>query len=343
MNGEINYLNVIENILRHGEVKQNRTGIDTLVVRPTFWEHDMSLGFPLLTTKKMAKKSILVELQGFIAGITSKKWYQDRGCKIWNEWCNPKCLPDTTDIKDHNDLSDRIGVFIRENGIDPDTYNYKLGRIYHECKDAKEAFKRTNQLFIDDLGPVYGYQWRRFNESYIDGCPTNEQIHPLFDLESCLSLGDQLSHLILMLKRNPNDRRMKVEAWNFKEQPRQALPACHTGFQISHSNGKLNLCFNMRSVDMFLGAPFNIASYAMLLLLICKEVDMEPGFLSATFNDCHIYENHIDQCKEQLSRAPKDLCTVDILNWNDIWSWNYTDVKFNNYTSHDKISAPVAV
>lgn len=176
-----------------------------------------------------------------------------------------------------------------------------------------------------DLGPIYGYQWRNFNGSGVD----------------------QLKNAIETLKRDPTDRRMIVSAWNPIQLPEMALPPCHFCFHLLSDGKFFDLCWSQRSVDTFLGLPFNIASYAMLLTLIAKEVRMTPRYLVGHLDDVHIYENHFEQAKEQLSRQPFELPTIEILNSDgDGWSifdWKYTDFRLNNYRHHDKIEAPVAV
>jgi thymidylate synthase len=341
--GEIEYLKIIATILRYGVTKENRTGIDTLVIRPTFWEHDMRTGVPLFTTKAMAKLTIARELKGFISGITSKKWYQDRKVKIWDGWCNPDLIKSLNACDDIHDCWEIAASLCHVHDIDHDAFCHRVNTAYPDDMPVKEKLVKSMSFFIDDLGPIYGFQWRNFGSAYASGHPITVAQRPYETKEKCLEFGDQLSHMILTLKSNPNDRRMKVEAWNFNAQPQQALPACHTGFTVTHINGVLNLSFDMRSVDMFLGAPFNMASYGMLLLLICKETGMEPGFLSARLNDCHVYKNHIEQCKTQLSNPPHKLCTVEFKKWTNIWDWEPEDLTFIGYESHDKIPAPVAI
>jgi thymidylate synthase len=283
MNGEIAYLNILRDILENGETKENRTGIDTLVLPPQTIQHDMSLGFPLLTTKKMAKKTMMVELEGFIKGITSKKWYQDRGCHIWDGWSNPSKVP--------SDLSD---------------------------EERKEF-----QLKEDDLGPVYGSQWRNYNG------------------QSC----DQLKDNIDTLKRDPNNRRLVTMSWNPLVLDQQALPACHLGFIIQHINGKLHLSWWQRSCDFFLGIPFNLASYALLLHLISKEAGLEAGTVTGSLVDCHIYKNHIHAVKGQLDRNPQQYSFPQVKTREDvsIFDWTYEDTEFVNYQSYPSIKAPVAI
>lgn len=287
VNGERCYLDILERCLS-GERKENRTGIDTFVLPPQWFCHDMSEGFPLMTTKKVAKKSMLVELEGFIKGITDKRWYQERGCKIWNQWSNKRTRPD--------DVSQE------------DWY---------------------------DLGPIYGWMWRFFGLSpFLE----SEGAH-----RSTPCIYDQLATIVDKLHTDPNDRRMVCSAWNPPHHAEMALPPCHVLFNITHINGTLNLHWHQRSCDMFLGVPFNIASYAMLLVLLCNDAGMKPGQLSSTLCDCHIYENHIDQIKEQLSREPRKLPTVEITQDEGIFNWTHKDVKWIGYNPYPQIKAEVAV
>ena len=177
----------------------------------------------------------------------------------------------------------------------------------------------------DDLGKIYGYQWNNFNDSGIN----------------------QLKNVIHTLQTNPTDRRMLVSAWNPQQLDQMALPPCHFCFQLISDGEYIDLLWSQRSADWFLGVAFDLASYAMLLTLICKQVNMKPRYLAGSFADAHIYVNHLEQVKEQLSRTPYELPTVKILNAEDpswtIWDWKYTDFELENYTCHPAIKAPVAV
>jgi thymidylate synthase len=281
-NGEVDYLNILQGILENGERKSNRTGVDTLVLPTQIIQHDMALGFPLLTTKKMAKKTMMVELEGFIKGITSKKWYQDRGCRIWDGWCRPSLVP----------------------------------------KGLSDEQRKDFQLKEDDLGPIYGAQWRNYN------------------FQEC----DQLKNIINKLKTDPDDRRMVCMSWNPLVLADQALPACHLGFIIQHINGKLHLCWWQRSCDFFLGIPFNLASYSLLLHLISKEVGMGTGTVTGCLVDSHIYENHIDAVKEQLARDCNkyQLCQVKTKDVS-IFDWTHEDTEFVGYESYPSIKGDVAI
>lgn len=177
----------------------------------------------------------------------------------------------------------------------------------------------------DDLGKIYGYQWNNFNDSGVN----------------------QLKNAIETLKTNPTDRRMLVSAWNPLQLNEMALPPCHFCFQLISDGEYVDLIWNQRSLDAFLGGGFDLASYGMLLTLICHQVKMKPRFLAASFGDAHIYVNHFEQVKEQLSREPYKLPTVKILNADDpdwtIWDWKYTDFELENYQSHPAIKAQIAI
>ena len=305
------YLQIVSNVLDNGKWKGNRTGTRTLTLPNQFFSHDMSDGFPLLTTKKMAMKVISVELEGFINGVTSKQWYKDRGCNIWNQWANPEVVEKEATKRYVN--SEWYGDW---NGIVEDPEYLKI--------------EKQVQEELDDLGPIYGYQWRNFNKRY-----------PLTH-EGTSQGEDQLADIIETLKTNPDDRRMICSAWNPEQNYLMALPPCHIGWVLTHIDGELSLHWTQRSCDLFLGVPFNIASYALLLEIICKTVGMKPGNLSGTLCDCHIYENHLSQCEEQLTRGCISLPTMEILS-DDIFQWKNEDIKLTNYWSHPPIKGKIAV
>lgn len=302
------YLDIVRNVLDKGEWKGNRTGIRTLTTFGEVFRHDMADGFPLLTTKKMAVKSILVELEGFIKGITSKTWYKDRGCKIWNEWANP------VEVEKEYDFRAKLGW---------------MG-------DKKDA-----QLDIDDLGPIYGYQWRNFDSQYgeIDFFPCDWA-----DCSNGIKGGsDQLKRIVNTLKTNPNDRRMVCSAWNPNQEYMMALPPCHFAWNVVVIGDKLNLVWHQRSIDTGRGLPYNIASYGMLMLLLCKESGIKPGILMGTLADCHIYEDQVSGLEEQLTRNPYPLCNITIPDnlksgeKYSIFDWTHQDYVIENYTSHSKL------
>nr|MBP8843780.1 thymidylate synthase [Barnesiella sp.] len=224
------YLDLLQHVLDHGILKEDRTGTGTHSVFGYQMRFDLQDGFPLLTTKKLHLKSIIHELLWFLKGDTNVKYLQENGVRIWNEWAD-------------------------ENG---------------------------------DLGHIYGYQWRSwpdYNGGHID----------------------QIKEAIHTIQNNPDSRRIIVSAWNVADLPQMNLPPCHAFFQFYVANGKLSLQLYQRSADIFLGVPFNIASYALLLMMVAQVTGLEAGDFVHTLGDAHIYNNHIEQVREQLSREPRDL------------------------------------
>lgn len=289
----LTYHRIIETILKEGELKSNRTGIDALAVAGLMFEHDMANGFPLLTTKKMALRLIATELEFFIKGITDKQWLQEQNNHIWDEWANPKKAP------------------------------------YGHDEASKQRMREER-----DLGPIYGFQWRHFNAPYHD-----------FTTDYSGQGIDQLKKIVDTLKANPNDRRMIVSAWNPTMMDQMGLPPCHYAFQVTVINGRLNLLWNQRSVDTMLGLPFNIASYALLLHLLAKESGLKEGKLVGFLADVHIYVNHLNGAKEQLSRDPKKYPLPQIIteSFTSIFDWKAGDSKITGYESYPRIELPIAV
>ncbi|MBU0611878.1 thymidylate synthase [Patescibacteria group bacterium] len=287
------YLDIVKKIIETGEKADNRTGIKAYTIAGAIFEHDMSKGFPLLTTKKTPFKLVASELEFFIKGITDKKWLQDRNNHIWDEWANPQKAP-----------------------------------YGHDDASKKKMFEER------DLGPVYGFQWRHFNAPYKN-----------YDSDYTGQGVDQLKNIIETLKTNQRDRRMIVSAWNPQQFKEMALPPCHYAFQITVIEGKLNLLWSQRSVDTMLGLPFNIASYALLLHLLAKESGLKEGKLVGFLADVHIYENHLEGAKEQLSRDPNKypLPRIETENWKSIFDWKAEDTKVLDYQSYDKIPFEIAV
>lgn len=287
------YLTIVRHILDNGELKSNRTGIDTIAVAGAMFEHDMEKGFPLLTTKKVPFKNIAHELEFFIKGITDKQWLQDRNNHIWDEWANPRKAP-----------------------------------YGHDAESKKRMLEER------DLGPIYGFQWRHFGAPYYN-----------HNTEYINQGVDQLKNIVDTLKKNPHDRRMIVSAWNPKAMDEMGLPPCHYAYQITVINGRLNLLWNQRSVDTMLGLPFNIASYALLLHLLAKESRLQEGKLVGFLADVHIYVNHIDGAKEQLTRDPYtyQLPQIQTEPFTSIFDWEAKHSTIVGYQSHPKISFEIAV
>jgi thymidylate synthase len=287
---DFNYLSLLDMLILEGVKEENRTGIAAYTLPAFMLQHDMSEGFPILTIKKIPFKTMKVELEGFIRGIFSKKWYQDRGCHIWDEWCNPRKVPYSTDPQ-----------------------NQKLM--------ASE----------DDLGSIYGCQWRNFNGE-------NEY-------ERDYGYGvDQLQEIVTKLKTNPQDRRMLCSAWNPLELDRMALPPCHVLWQVSVINNKLNLTWYQRSVDVPLGLPFNISSYGLLLHLLAKEAGLEEGILTGFLNNVHYYENQREGVLELVNRhSDFDLPRIRTEPFTSIFNWEHSHSMLDNYESLSKVVMPIAV
>ena len=314
------YLDILDNIMTNGkDLRMNRTGIpDIGLSAGAVFEHDMSTGFPLVTTKKMGLKNIATELEFFLNGITDKKWLQDRKCHIWNEWANPVKVKQKYSI-----ATSKL----------PNLTDTEKTQILNSIMDSER-----------DLGPIYGFQWRHFGGEYVwEENRINK--NPTDNFNPNNPGIDQVKVAIEKLKNNQNDRRILVSAWNPVAIPQMALPPCHVMHQLVVRDGKLSLIWTQRSCDMFLGVPYNIASYALLLLLYTKESGLKPGTLKGELHDAHIYQNHIPQVREQLSRHPYPLPTVEIpdKNWNGMLKWSANGgFSLKNYICHEKLRGDVA-
>lgn len=318
------YLDILGDIYKNcSDVRHNRTGIpDIGIGQGATFIHDMEMGFPLITTKKMGLKNIATELEFFLHGITDKKWLQDRKCNIWNEWANP--------VKVEQEYNARMDAMARLD-ITP----------FDKMKTATRIAIMDEER---DLGPIYGFQWRHFGGEY-QWDPERIALNPTDNFNHEKPGIDQVANAIDKLKNNPNDRRIIVSAWNPVDFPQMALPPCHMMHQLIVRNGKLNLIWTQRSCDMFLGIPYNIASYALLLLLYAKEANLKPGILKGELHDAHIYTNHLSQVALQLQRKPYKLPTVEIpdKNWNGMLNW-HADGGFTlkDYICHERLRGDVA-
>ena len=354
------YQNLLQDILDNGVKKEDRTGTGTISVFGRQIRHKMSEGFPLLTTKKMAWKTMVTELLWFLRSDTNIKYLVDNDCHIWD--------------------GDAYKNYFNKNKAD----------IFHPIlpQDAFINAIKTNSEFAKEygeLGPIYGKQWRSWKQT--DWNKTDIDVNYI----------DQIQNLINELKTNPDSRRLMVSAWNVGELDRMVLPPCHYGFQVytrelNHIE-RINLClklkpetkfaahvdtnetlmndwniptraislmWNQRSVDTFLGLPFNIASYGLLLEIIAREVNMIPDELIGNLGDTHLYLNHIEQAKEQIGRTPYELPTINITerNWymheavkkhlgektfnEKIMSYRPDCFELKDYQSHPKIRAQLS-
>jgi thymidylate synthase len=293
------YLNILDTIKSTGVWEQNRTGIKAKAIVGWMLQHDMSEGFPLLLCKRVPFKSMAVELEGFLKGVTSKKWYQERGCTIWDEWCNPKRVP-----------------------------------YGHDEETKRKMFEE------DDLGPIYGSQWRDFHDP--DNAGYDEDFLPPVPRNPF----DQLRSVVETLKKNPQDRRAICSAWNPLALSHMALPPCHVMWQAMIIAGKLHLAWYQRSVDVPLGLPFNIASYGLLLHLLAKEFGVEEGTLTGFLNNVHFYENQVEGVEEILSRKQQleslSLPNVDT-NFTSIFEWYHSDTELSGYNPLKSIKIPIVV
>lgn len=311
------YLDLCQHVLENGVKRDDRTNTGTYSVFGHQMRFDLSDGFPLLTTKRVAFRLVASELLWFIKGDTNIRYLLEHNNNIWNEWAFEKWV--TSDQYDGPDMTD----FAHRSLRDPE-----FKELYDEQMDIfKQRILEDDEFAAEfgDLGNVYGKQWRAWKTSQ------NETI-------------DQLKDVIESIRTNPNSRRHIVTAWNPEDIPNMALPPCHTLFQFYVAGGKLSCQLYQRSADLFLGVPFNIASYALLTHLIAHECDLEVGEFVHTLGDVHIYSNHVDQVKLQLRRDIKQAPTL-ILNKDkkSIFDFELSDFTIENYDPHPAIKAPIAV
>lgn len=316
------YLKLLRHIMRKGNLKGDRTKTGTKSVFGYMMRFDLEEGFPLLTTKKLHMKSIIYELLWFLMGDTNIKYLNEHGVTIWNEWAFVPYLK-------------KMGIPVPK----PDSDEWKalmsqfVVNILHVPGFAEEH---------GDLGPVYGKQWTAWEkftlipEHHINDvhCPAEYKMETI----------NQIADVVKRIKEMPNDRRLIVTAWNPADVGKVALPWCHCFFQFYVANGKLSCQLYQRSCDTFLGVPFNIASYALLTMMIAQVCDLELGEFIWVGGDTHIYSNHMKQVRLQLSRTPRALPTMKINpDVKDIFSFKFEDFTLEGYDPHPAIKAPVAV
>ena len=298
------YLDLVRHIRDHGTIKQDRTGTGTVSIFGYQMRFNLADGFPLVTTKRVHLKSILHELLWFIKGDTNIKYLVQNGVGIWNDWPYQNWLRETGQAQNLQMYSSEWRLVMKE---------------FIERIKSDDTFARQ----YGDLGPVYGKQWRNFGGV------------------------DQLANLVNDIKTNPDSRRLIVSAWNPQDIPvmiKSGLPPCHSLFQFYVVEGRLSCQLYQRSADVFLGVPFNIASYAVLTIMIAQVTGLRPGDFIHTFGDAHLYLNHLEQVDEQLSRAEFDLPELKVnSSVTSLFDFVFEDFELQNYTSHGPISAPVAV
>jgi len=298
------YLDLLQDVYTNGVGKDDRTGTGTRSVFGRQLRCDLSQGFPLLTTKKVFLRGIIHELLWFIRGDTNIKYLVDNKVGIWNEWPFQNYL-------NSNGLS-----HIKRQSCE---WEERLDEFVIKIEKSTEFAKQWGEL-----GPVYGKQWRDFSGI------------------------DQLQWVVNEIKTNPSSRRLIVSAWNpgeIEEMAKAGLPPCHTLFQFYVSpDKKLSCQLYQRSADLFLGVPFNIASYALLTMMVAQACELEPGDFVHTFGDVHIYSNHEEQVVKQLNRDPKALPTMRINpEVRDLFDFKFEDFELLNYNPDPAIRAPVAV
>ena len=285
------YIVLLKKVLTAGIRKKDRTGTGTVSIFGATIRHNMSEGFPVLTTKKVAFKTMVTELKWFLRGETNIRPLVKSGCNIWNGDAYKQYQRACAYELEREEL----------------TYNQFIDKIKNDLSFAR---------IWGDLGPIYGNQWRNWNGT------------------------DQIAELIKKIKNNPDDRRLIVSAWNVSDLNKMALPPCHYSFQCYVADGKLSLMWNQRSADLFLGVPFNISSYGLLLLLLCKETGLKPGELIGNFGDLHLYTNHLNQASRQITRTPYPLPLL-VVNRCNINNGTFT-YALRNYKSHPAIRAKLS-
>lgn len=309
---EQQYLDLLQKILDTGSDRMDRTWIGTRSIFGHQMRFDLSEGFPLLTTKKVYIKAIIHELLWFISGDTNIRYLVQNNVKIWNEWAFSNYI-----IK--NNLSEKMPRYSEE-------WNTGLSIFVEQIKNDENFAKQ-----YWDLGPIYGKQWRAWDTA--DG-----------------KIIDQMQNAINTIINNPYSRRNVISGWNVGEienlikNKDSAPPPCHTLFQFYVADNKLSCQLYQRSADVFLWVPFNIASYALLTMMIASVTGLEVGEFVHTFGDVHIYNNHFDQVREQLSRIPRDFPIMKINpNKKNIFDFEFSDFTLENYDPYPAISAPIAV
>lgn len=310
------YQQLVREVLEKGHYKSDRTGVGTYSLFGYQMRFDLSKGFPMVTTKRVPFGLIKSELLWFLRGDTNIKYLLEHNNHIWDEWAFERYIksedyqgPDMTNF----------GLRVLEDEEFKVVYEQQMQQFQEKIL-SDESFAKKH----GELGDVYGKQWRKW------------------ELRNGETL-DQINDVINQIKTNPDSRRLIVSAWNPEDVPTMALPPCHTLFQFYVSDGKLSCQLYQRSADIFLGVPFNIASYALLTHLIALETGLEVGEFVHTFGDAHLYQNHIEQAKLLLSREPKALPNLVIDQYNGFEQIEADAIRLEGYQPHPTIKAPIAV
>ncbi|WP_217585478.1 thymidylate synthase [Lentibacillus saliphilus] len=314
--GENGYLALCQHILEQGCEKSDRTNTGTRSVFGHQIRYNLQEGFPLLTTKKVPFKLVASELLWFIKGDTNIRYLLKHNNNIWNEWAFKKWVE--SDDYSGPDMTDFGNRSLKDPGF-KELYDAQMAQFKEKIL-SDDAFASR----FGDLGAVYGKQWRHWKTSRHDTI-------------------DQLKDVIESIKTNPDSRRHIVSAWNPEDIPQMALPPCHTLFQFYVADGKLSCQLYQRSADVFLGVPFNIASYALLTHMIAHECNLEVGEFIHTLGDAHIYLNHTEQIKTQLARQPRQWPTLKLNQERSIFDFEVEDFILEGYDPHPAIKAPIAV
>lgn len=311
------YLDLEKFVLENGTQKGDRTGTGTISTFGYQMRFDLAEGFPIMTTKRVPFKLVVSELLWFLHGDTNIRYLLEHNNNIWNEWAFERWVAS----------SEYTGPDMTDFGLRAEQ-DEAFKAVYLEEMASFKSLILADDVFASkygELGNIYGKQWREWRTS------TGETI-------------DQLADLIEMIKTNPNSRRLIVSAWNPEDVPTMALPPCHTLFQFYVADGKLSCQLYQRSADIFLGVPFNIASYALLTHLIARETGLDVGEFVHTMGDAHLYNNHIEQVKEQLSRTPRALPKLVLSDKPaSIFDFDVADITLEGYDPHPAIKAPISV